>query len=462
MIEFGQVKVQLLILLIYPLGILFARAITFYLVANPFYYLFLFFISHFLTLIPLLYINIRKSISKKRRMRQEEFSFSPDPSVTNTYITNTETEDLGNQIKILKGRIKDNRKRNKILLFLLIGFLYYATYLFFYFISYIEITDFYGNMSIATEVLYFSLFNWVVLGNRLYSHHLFSMILITISIISLYVILIIKNIINNDNWNAWKDFFFSTILCIIIYCFYCYCLVLAKYYMEKYFISAYKLIFYLGLFCLFLLIITEPITHFIPCNTFNVTNSLICDIENGHIGGLLYGFKDAKKYEIRYSVFLSLSLFLTCLGLWLTVKELSPCHFLTSDSIITFELNLLFDIFNNNTLKDNILFYIFISITIFGCFVYNEIIIINVCNLDFNTRKQILKRQSKDLKETTCELAHFNTTSTLSYTNETSECNEVQNDFIENDLKSPRRVFSTVERINDRRATYDIKRTDNI
>ena len=216
MIEFGQVKVQLLILLIYPLGILFARAITFYLVANPFYYLFLFFISHFLTLIPLLYITIRKSISKKRRMRQEEFSFSPDPSVTNTYITNTETEDLGNQIKILKGRIKDNRKRNKILLFLLIGFLYYATYLFFYFISYIEITDFYGNMSIATEVLYFSLFNWVVLGNRLYSHHLFSMILITISIISLYVILIIKNIINNDNWNAWRDFFFFFFFCIFI------------------------------------------------------------------------------------------------------------------------------------------------------------------------------------------------------------------------------------------------------
>ena len=50
---------------------------------------------------------------------------------------------------------------------------------------------------------------------------------------------------------------------------------------------------------------------------------------------------------------------MTCLGLWLTVKYLSPCHFLTSDSLITLELNIMIDCYNPNfTLMTNPLFYL--------------------------------------------------------------------------------------------------------
>ena len=46
---------------------------------------------------------------------------------------------------------------------------------------------------------------------------------------------------------------------------------------------------------------------------------------------------------------------------------------------------------------NNPLFYIFSFITIFGCLVYNEIIIIRICNLNYNTRKEIINRQKEDI-----------------------------------------------------------------
>ena len=89
---------------------------------------------------------------------------------------------------------------------------------------------------------------------------------------------------------------------------------------------------------------------------------------------------------------------MTCFGLWLTVKFLSPSHFLTSDSLITLGLNILIDYFNPNfILLNNPLFYILSFITIIGCLVYNEIIIIRICNLNYNTRKEIIKRQKEDI-----------------------------------------------------------------
>ena len=45
---------------------------------------------------------------------------------------------------------------------------------------------------------------------------------------------------------------------------------------------------------------------------------------------------------------------------------------------------------------NNPLFYIFSIITIVGCLIYNEIIIIKICNLNYNTRNEIINRQISD------------------------------------------------------------------
>ena len=164
-----------------------------------------------------------------------------------------------------------------------------------------------------------------------------------------------------------------------------------KSYIEKYFISPYELIIYLGTLCVFWLAIFEPVTFYIYCD-----NPVIC--YEGHLGGIISGFKqisDTKGILISISWFFFL--FMTAYGLWLTVKYLSPSHFLTSDSIITFGLNIMIDCYIGNfKLLKNFLFYILSLLTIFGCLIYNEIIIIKIFGFNYNTRKEIIRRQSNE------------------------------------------------------------------
>ena len=402
-IEFGQIQIKLIILLIYPVGIIFARYFTMIFSSNPLYYLFLFFISHFLTLIPLGIYKIRKYIRRYKKKKQEEVVESENQIKTLSPVNN-DNETIKNQINILKEKIKKDKKKVKILMFLLIAFLYFSTYVFFYYFNYITRTNFYGNISMVTEVVYLSLFNWIILGNKVYAHHFFSMILITISILGIYILSIVKYIDMKGGSVILRDFVYPSLLNLIVYCPFCFYLVLGKSYVEKYFISPYEHILYLGIFCLSLLIIFEPITFYIPCSIEDTNiDNIICD--NKHFAGIISGFKNANNLKgIFCSLGIGFTLFMTTLGLWLTIKLISPLHFLSSDSIITLELNILVDSYNDHMLINNPLFYILSLITIFACLVYNEIIIINICGINYNTRKEIMKRQSKDLKYIHCEL----------------------------------------------------------
>ena len=385
-IKFGEIKGQLMILLIYPIGIICARYNTIFLQNNPYFYLFLFFISHFLALIPLVIYKLIEKILDLCHNGNDTINFEEDK---NKKII-TLNLSFKNEIEELTTEINSTKRREKFLKLSFISILYFLTYTFFYYTNFITTTSFYGNISMVTEVLYFSLLDKMILGKKIYSHHFFSMILITISIIGLYILLIIKFIEFND-WDAWRDFIFPTILNFIVYFFFCFYLIKSKSYIDKYFISPYEIIIFLGIFCLILLLIFEPITFFIPCD-----NPVMC--YEGHFAGIISGFKLIKcGKDILICCFWIIFLFMTCYGLWLTVAYLSPTHFLTSDSIITFELNILLDCYNPYfILMNNPLFYIFSIITIFGCLIYNEIIIIQICGLNFNTRNEIINRQITD------------------------------------------------------------------
>ena len=387
--EFGEIKGQLIFLLLYPIGIMLARFINLLYQNNPFFYLFLFYISHFLVFIPLFFFKLfGKIYNKEKKNNKNKINIEKEKELKII----SEDSSFRNELRQLSIEIETIKNRKKYFSLSLIGILYFLTYAFFYYINFITDTKFYGNISMVMELLYFSLLNRIILGNKLFAHHFLSILLITIGITGLYLLLIIKFIQNNENWDTWRDFTFPTILNFIVYFFFCFYLIQCKYYIEKYFISPYKLIIFLGSFCLILLFIIEPITFFIKCD-----NPVMC--YEGHFAGIISGFKILKstKELIAFSICL-IYLFMTCFGLWLTVKFLSPSHFLTSDSLITLGLNILIDYFNPNfILLNNPLFYILSFITIIGCLVYNEIIIIRICNLNYNTRKEIIKRQKEDI-----------------------------------------------------------------
>ena len=103
MIEFGQVKPQLLMLLIYPVGIILARLITMYYIANPLFYLFLFFISHFLALIPLMIIKIREKVHKNRIKKQQELDNNNN---SNQKLPKNNSLEIRNQLVKLKKKIQ--------------------------------------------------------------------------------------------------------------------------------------------------------------------------------------------------------------------------------------------------------------------------------------------------------------------------------------------------------------------
>ena len=388
--EFGEIKGQLMILLIYPIGIILARYTNLFYQNNPYFYLFLFYISHFLVLIPLFVYKIIDKIINKDNNNNNDNAINFDEDKHKKIFP--KHFKIKNEIKDLATEINTIKSKKKYLGLSLIAILYFLTYAFFYYSNFITTTSFYGNISMVMELLYFSLLNRIILGNKLYAHHFFSIVLITISITGLYLFLILKFIENNENWDSWRDFIFPTILNFFVYFFFCFYLIKCKYYIEKYFISPYELIIFLGIFCLILLFLLEPITFFISCD-----NPIMC--YEGHFAGIITGFKLVNSLKAiliisSWEVFL----FMTCFGLWLTVKFLSPSHFLTSDSLITLGLNILIDCNNPKIiLMNNPLFYIFSLITIFGCLVYNEIIIIRICNLNYNTRKEIIKRQREDI-----------------------------------------------------------------
>jgi len=380
-IELGEIKINLLILLIYPVGIISARVSANYYSNNPYFYLFLFFLSHYLALLLKLIYMIKEKIFRKddtkvllEKKKKEETIKQKKYAQTNNSLLYFE---FGKRIK-----------KKKIIRILFIGILYFITYVFFYYFNFIASTNFYGNISMIMEILYFSLFEKLILGNKIYSHHLLSMIIITISILGLYILLIF-NFIQNNDWDIWRDIFFPSILNFIVYLIFCYYLIQAKSYIEKYFISPYELLIYLGSLGLILLFLFEPITFYISCN-----NPIMC--YEGHFGGIISGFKQISDLKgILISILWFFCLFLTAFGLWLTVKYLSPSHFLTSDSIITFGLNIMIDCYIGNfQLLKNPLFYILSILTIFGCLLYNEIIILKIFRFNYNTRKEIIKRQN--------------------------------------------------------------------
>ena len=383
-IECGELRAELLILLIYNVGIFFAKILgSRDINQNPLYYLFIFYISHFLAAIPIL-------ISKKRTLKLEISNKIEENQ--NHYLGDYFKKETDNSIFVVQEQINKERRFHTIINFFLIASLYFACYAFFYYYNYIVQTLFYGTIAIISEIFYFSLFDVLILKTNISKHHYFGMFLITVSILALYIILNIQHMKNAD---IMSDIIIPNILNLFAYCPFCFFLVKSKEYMEKYFISPYVFVFYLGVFGTALLILFEPFTFLIHCE-----QKVICNDE--HFGNIIVGFrKNFTSFGYIISFLLEiLTLFLTAIGLWLTVKILSPSHFITTDSIVTFSLNILFDILlENYILVKNIWYYIFSLITIIGCLIYNEIIIIRVFGLEYNTRKEINKRQKQESED---------------------------------------------------------------
>ena len=155
--------------------------------------------------------------------------------------------------------------------------------------------------------------------------------------------------------------------------------------------SPYHFMFIIGLF------------SSIPILLYEIFTVIIFGYDR-EFNGIFFQFeKNFDKHWFLYIlIFLGdiLSTFAWLSAIQLTVYFFTPCHFIISESIS----QIITTIIDDETIKDlsvfeKIIIYILFVIILFLAFIYNEIIIINACNLNKNTKKIISLRQLSETEE---------------------------------------------------------------
>ena len=234
------------------------------------------------------------------------------------------------------------------------------------------------NIAVLMEIIFFIYFSMKFLDLIIYSHQIFSMIGISICLIIFFI--------ESLAYNRKKIEFGNVILSIIYYFavafFYCLSDVLGKKYLNSFIENVYSFIFKMGIIGLIPICIYGFIVIFI-----NIDEKYTI-------------FQHFSK--ISFGIYI-LDLFFSCLfeiGIWLTIYYFTPCHYIIFEAIADF-LEIILNKFDKEnkskyTTGQHITFFILYPIIIFIVFVFNEIIILNFCNLNYNTKVKIMEREKID------------------------------------------------------------------
>ena len=230
------------------------------------------------------------------------------------------------------------------------------------------------NIQNLIELLFLVIFSVIFLKFTVYSHQIVSIIIIAICLLVFFI-----NTVIYDHLGIIK-ILDEVIYYTIIQFFYCLSNVLGKIYLNKYFDNIYIFLLYVGLISLILVIIAGIVFLFVD------------------LGEKFQIFQAFKKINIFYFF---LDIFLSSLyqiGLWLTIYYFSPCHYIIFETIgnildVTYTI-----IKDKNYFKKNeqIFFIALYPIILFIVLVFNEIIILNFCGLNYNTKIEIMKRERLD------------------------------------------------------------------
>ena len=305
--------------------------------------------------------------------------------------SNTETSkvftpyQIENEIDKEKKRHKMERQKAKYLYILLLVFIYLIPM---FIDSYTAIDNELNfgtssSISLFFDIIFYIGLSRVILGDKIYSHQIFSSIIIICSIIIVIILYLIKD-------NLTKNIFLNLFLIIIITCLYSLFNILEKKYFIKYMASPYHFMFITGIYALAFILLYEIFTVII----FGFDTDF---------NGIFYQFKaNFQEYKGLYIlIFIGdvISAFVWLAGIHLTVYFFSPCHFIISESI-----SQIISTFLDNTIKgfpvhEKIIIIFLFIIILFATLIYNEIVIINIWSLNKNTKKNIFLRESKEKRD---------------------------------------------------------------
>ena len=173
--------------------------------------------------------------------------------------------------------------------------------------------------------------------------------------------------------------------------------------------NVYKLLFINGIISLILSGILQFALSFLNCNNYSdffYDKDQIC--YGDRINTIIDILKDLELNKFLFlSILLIISTFIVLISIWLLIYNYTTIHFATIYTIPSFIL-----FFIENIGKTIVIYYIIMFlIIILMALIYNEIIILNFCGLEKETKMEIIKRSDDDLAKKTNSV---NTSTTLS------------------------------------------------
>jgi len=231
------------------------------------------------------------------------------------------------------------------------------------------------NLEIFFEVLFLIPLTMILFGLSIFRHQKLSIILILLSLL----IIIIEDIIYNnlDLEQVLKSLTYTFFLQL----FYCLGDAFGIKYLNIYVENIFLFQFKIGLINTCALLLFATITHFMNYDNNN---------EN------LKFFQVFSNVPILYFIIDLFFSWLFEIGLWLSMYYFSPCYYFIFETISDF-LEIFFG-YKKFEVGQYISFFILYPILIFGLLVFNEVIILNFCGLDYNTKLKIMEREENDIK----------------------------------------------------------------
>ena len=223
---------------------------------------------------------------------------------------------------------------------------------------------------------FYCLLSFFILKQKFYKHNFVSLIIIAIILLILFIISIFYTDKNNILHSTLYFFIFTFSFSLFN--------TLGKKYFNDYYNTPYFMLFIVGTINTFLLLFYDIFAYYFIKDK----------------SGVIIGFKNIKNISDVFEFILDLILiFFKNLGIQLTIYYFSPCHYFISEYCVEY-INYLF---NARKSTENfysniniIIFSIAFFINFFWCLVFNEVIILNFWNLDYNTKKRIKERMEID------------------------------------------------------------------
>lgn len=253
-----------------------------------------------------------------------------------------------------------------------------------------------GSFQSCINLFFTSIFCYSILKTKLYIHHYIAMFIFIIDI-SLYLGIRIDHIneLLFDNFKGWGIFILISLFYIIPTSFR---EVLEKYLMQTFFISSSLILIFEGVFLLIVFILYFVIIQCVQCNNLSFLSTLCIKSQWTMVK------KDIVFY-FNYSSILTLFVWLYFFGVYLssyfrieTINKLSPMHRFVGEMLF----QVYWFIYNVSIGNEEIVIWldlIQVVLLLFSSFLFNEVIIIQFCNLDYYTHLEISDRGINETNE---------------------------------------------------------------